>query len=70
MIQMADYKNGVSLKTATLLNEQLTFGVAGLLMAGFDIVEQFVGGMTIALRLDECRPKRNFASNEIVLNTD
>jgi RHS repeat-associated protein len=50
---LADYKNGLSLKTATLLNEQLHFGVDGVLMAGFDIVEQFVGGMTIDMRVDE-----------------
>lgn len=49
-----DYKNGrTNFKGASVTNFGGVFGFTGLVAAGFDIVEQFVGTMDINIYVDE-----------------
>ena len=48
-----DYKNGLSLSGAKLLNQPGEFGLTGIIYAGGDIVEQFVGGFLLDIQVDE-----------------
>jgi RHS repeat-associated protein len=50
---VTNFKNGQSLKGASVTNYGGSFGLAGLFMAGPDIVEQFVGTMDIEIQVDE-----------------
>lgn len=49
---LADYKKGLSLKGASLTNFKGDFGLVGLLSAGLDLTEQFVGSMKIDIQVD------------------
>jgi RHS repeat-associated protein len=48
-----DYKIGPSLKGASVTNIKGDFGFIGVISAGLDIVEQFVGSMNIDIHVDE-----------------
>jgi RHS repeat-associated protein len=50
---LTDYKNGISLKGASVTNYKGSFGLVGIVAAGFDLVEQFVGSMNIDIQVDE-----------------
>jgi len=50
---LSDYKKGLSLVGANLLGYQAQFGLGGIISAGPDIVEQFVGGFLLDIRVDE-----------------
>ena len=49
---LSDYKKGGSLKGA-FIHTKSDFGLSGLVLAGFDLVEQFVGGMEVDIQVDE-----------------
>jgi hypothetical protein len=50
---LSDYKKGLSLVGANLLGFQAQFGLGGIVNAGPDVVEQFVGGFILDIRVDE-----------------
>ena len=50
---MKDYKQGLTLKGASVTDFKGKFGFSELILAGTDIVEQFVGGFTLDLQMDE-----------------
>lgn len=50
---LTNYKNGLTLKGGSVTNFNGSFGLPGLVMAGLDIVEQFVGSMGINIYVDE-----------------
>ena len=50
---LTDYKNGKSLKGGSLPGYEGTFGLGGIILAGTDLVEQFVGGFLLDIRVDE-----------------
>jgi len=49
---LTDYKNGLSLKGASVTQLNFGFGIPGIFNAGTDLVEQFVGSMTIDIHVD------------------
>ena len=49
---ITDYKNGKSLVGQSIKTTS-NFGIVGIFSAGFDLVEQFIGGMDIELVVDE-----------------
>jgi RHS repeat-associated protein len=48
-----DYKNGLSLVGKELVNQPGEFGITGIIMAGGDLAEQFVGGFLLDIHVDE-----------------
>lgn len=50
---LTNFKDRLSFKGASVTDFQGSFGLRGLLNAGFDLVEQFVGSMRIDIQVDE-----------------
>lgn len=50
---LKDFKNGKSLKGASVTNYSGSFGLLGFALAGTDIVEQFVGSFSLNIHVDE-----------------
>ncbi len=50
---ISNYQNGISLKGASVTNYSGTFGLFGMISAGTDIVEQYVGSIDIDIHVDE-----------------
>jgi RHS repeat-associated protein len=66
---LSNFKNGQSLKGASVTNYKGKFGLLGVFLAGTDLVEQFVGSFTVNIHVDDKGQNLLFVVSNTTSNT-